>query len=378
MNIEPTVLVLGGGPSGTSIATHIARAGISTAICERSHYESTRVGEALVPAVRPLLVSLGAWDRFLQDGHLRSPGVMSVWDHPEPSETDFLFSPFGSGWHVDRARFDLSLAATAESAGALVLRDAKPISIDRTSNGWKVDLQNTNRVVSFRAQFLVDATGRASWLAQRMGSRRTDVDRMLGLMAWIPTDDSINQDRRLLLEAGESGWWYSAALPNGVLVATYMTDAALPKISHDPLAFWTSQLAQTTYTRKRLARERPSRSVKMVSANSYRMTKVTGDGWIAVGDAAMTWDPLSSQGILKAIHESRSAAAAVRAALSGDNTLLNKHAQDIIKSFDTYCKARHYFYDRVRRWPLSKFWLSRQSASASRSRIQADLHVRTA
>jgi flavin-dependent dehydrogenase len=315
----------------------------------------------LAPAVRPLLQSLGAWDRFLQDGHLRSPGVLSVWDELQPYQNDFLFSPFGDGWHIDRVQFDLSLAATAETVGAQVHCGVRPIAVTRTTAGWNVKMQFSDRLISFRSRFLVDATGRSSWLAQHMGACRMNMDRMLGVIARIPIDDSAYQDRRLLLEASDSGWWYSAALPKDILVATYMTDAAaLPKPMHDPLGFCKSRLANTTYTRKRLARRRSPSAVKIVSANSYRMSAVTGEGWIAVGDAAMTWDPLSSQGILKAIQESRSAAAAIRAALAGANTLLDEYGRCAIESFEAYCKSRNYYYNRVRRWPSSNFWVGRQ------------------
>ncbi len=96
------VAVIGGGPAGTSTAIALSKLGRSVTIFERTHYESARIGETLLPEVKPSLTALGVWEQFLVDGHLAAPGTAAAWGQPELYENDFMVNPFGNGWHVDR------------------------------------------------------------------------------------------------------------------------------------------------------------------------------------------------------------------------------------------------------------------------------------
>src|SRR5712672_3374661 len=95
------VAVLGAGPAGTAIALDLARRGYSAVVIEQSNYGGTRIGETLPPAIRPLLDRLGIWDRFLKEKHSPSFRIRSAWGRDELSENDFIFSPYGVGWHID-------------------------------------------------------------------------------------------------------------------------------------------------------------------------------------------------------------------------------------------------------------------------------------
>src|SRR5436305_1597309 len=104
------VVVVGGGPAGATTALASARAGHRVALIERSRYDGVRVGETLPPATCLPLRRVGVWERFQADGHTSSPGILSVWGSDLPLDNDFLFNPYGHGWHVDRRRFDALLA----------------------------------------------------------------------------------------------------------------------------------------------------------------------------------------------------------------------------------------------------------------------------
>src|ERR1700678_4774249 len=75
------LVVIGGGPAGSATAIALAQLGWSVTILERSHYESTRLGETLPPEIKRPLVALGAWERFLADGPMASPGITAAWGH---------------------------------------------------------------------------------------------------------------------------------------------------------------------------------------------------------------------------------------------------------------------------------------------------------
>ena len=128
------VVIIGGGPAGTATAIALAGYGWSVTILERSHYESTRIGETLPPEVRQPLTELGLWETFLADGPLESPGITVAWGEPRLYHNDFIVNPYGPGWHIDRCRFDSLLARSAEKSGVEVLPGAKRISLVRGSS----------------------------------------------------------------------------------------------------------------------------------------------------------------------------------------------------------------------------------------------------
>src|SRR5262249_57907906 len=123
---------------------------------------------------------------------------------------------------------------------------------------------------------LVDATGRAAWLARRQGARRVACDRLVGVVGVFPTAGAL-PDRRTLIEAGPDGWWYSALLPGQRLVAAYMTDAdLLPRARGDLAGFWRAQLRETPATRLRLEACAPGPALRVVAAGSFRLDRVAG------------------------------------------------------------------------------------------------------
>jgi flavin-dependent dehydrogenase len=252
------------------------------------------------------------------------------------------------------------LADAAEAAGAVVIAGARPHNVGRTRDGWWVEVRRGERIERFHARFLVDATGRTAWLARRLGSRRLRSDRMLAIVARIENADVADPDRRLLLEATSCGWWYCARLPRDVLIASCLIGpASSPQFVRDPLAFWRAELTGTEWIGKRLAGTPPPTTVKVVSAESSRLTAIGGADWLALGDAATTWDPLTSQGMFKAVAESDSAAHAIRSALAGDGAPLIEHVERITDGFRAHCRSRREYYACVDRWPESPFWLPR-------------------
>src|SRR6187401_1604518 len=98
------VVVVGGGVAGCAAAIAIARTGRSVVVFERTGYEQTRIGETLLPRARGPLAQLGVWQQFERDGHLPASGSLAAWGSEELQENQFLFSPYGNGWHLDRRR----------------------------------------------------------------------------------------------------------------------------------------------------------------------------------------------------------------------------------------------------------------------------------
>ncbi|MDQ3913117.1 MAG: tryptophan 7-halogenase, partial [Actinomycetota bacterium] len=102
--------------------------------------------------------------------------------------------------------------------------------------------------------------------------------------------------------------------------------------------------------------------LRSVAANSYRMDLVTGNNWLAAGDAALAFDPLSSQGIYHALRSGLLAARAIEDCQAGDQTALGEYSWETQRRFDRYLRMRAEYYSQERRWSCSAFWQRRQNA----------------
>jgi flavin-dependent dehydrogenase len=357
-----STIILGGGPAASATAIPLARAGHDVVILERSGFERRRVGETLPPSAKPHLCRLGAWETCRTDGHLASAGIVSVWGSVKPYESDFIFNPYGPGWQLDRRRFDERLAHLARQSGVRVYVGTRVTSCSPSDNGgWEVEAQAGQSTTRLRGRLLVDATGRGSWLARRLGVRRNSLDRLVGVVGNFPIPGGGAGDQRTVLEAAESGWWYSAMLPGERIAVAYMTDVdLLPPKPSDLDAFAGLQLRCTVQTRLRLPRGFRVEGFRAVSAASYCLDRVVGPNWIAVGDAAMAWDPLSGQGISKALETGLLASEALRQTLEGNRTALDEYERWVTAHFAGYLRARAHYYHAERRWPQSPFWQRRQ------------------
>jgi flavin-dependent dehydrogenase len=337
-------------------------------VIERSDFEDTRIGETLPPAIKSLLGKLEVWKRFLRENHSLSFGIHSAWGRPGLYANDFIFNPYGVGWHVDRSRFDAMLAQAAENAGVHVLRRAQLISIqERAGNRWCVEVGAAGKQLEWESQFLIDATGRASTLARKLGASRRTCDHLIGVVAFFTPDSrDCASSHTTLVEAVEEGWWYSAFLPDGRIVVAYMTDADIyaqrSKKSHD---FWRNELQETQHTKLRLEGWTPATVPRVVSANSSRLDMAAGKNWLAIGDAAMAFDPLSSEGVYKALETGLQGAEAIGDRFSGEAEAFLKYTAQLEEYFDRYLAVRAYYYGKERRWLNSPFWKRRHAAASS-------------
>lgn len=342
------VIVIGGGPAGSAAALVLARKGLRVALLDH-RVAAFKPGEGVAPGVKVLLRELELYDRFAADGHLPSYGNLSAWGCEELTATDFLRNPHGLGFHVDRPRFDAALRDAAAEAGVAVPDDARVAS----SGAGAVSLADGT---SMEARFFIDATGRSSWLARRSGATRIDDDALVACIALF--DDAAGDESATLIESVHDGWWYTAPLPNQQRVAVFHTDA--PLAGQCDLAHFLHRMDQTRHVRERLDGARPAGGFPLFHrAGSARLDRVYGERWAAAGDAALSFDPLSSQGILTALYAGMRLGEATAAHLAGDRGALHEYARVLSGIYLAYVRQRHLFYSAERRWPESPFWRRR-------------------
>jgi flavin-dependent dehydrogenase len=358
------VVILGGGPAGAAAALSLRghAPSLNVALVEQTNYDAPRVGETLPPTVQTVLEQLGVWETFACEGHVAAYGTCSAWGSDVLYENEFIYHPAGRGWHLDRRRFDRMLAREAESRGVTTYSNHKfTRSRPGGRGGWLLDIKpEQGGETLVEASFVIDATGRRAAFAAQRGVRKTLLDGLLGVS--VTFDAETFGDTYTLVEACEEGWWYSALLPEGKLAVFCMSDADLVKKRglNSPPA-WLDLLRRTHHTIERVRHAKPLNVPSVHAAHTQRLERSTGDAWLAVGDAATTFDPLSSQGILKSLRSGVLASYAITDYFKGTTAGLEKYEALTAREFDAYLSARSDFYGRERRWPDSPFWRRRQT-----------------
>lgn len=359
--MQVDVLILGAGPAGATAALNLAP-GCRTLLLDRQPVPAQRIGESLPPAARRLLTDMGLWEEFLAQGHAPCHGNRSVWNGAA-AEQDFMRDPDGHGWHLDRARFEAWLRAKAQARGAALLAPATIKAIDPISGGWQVVLATPSGTIQLQTRVMIDAGGRASMLGKRLGARRMRQDRLI--CGWLYGRDSHIEaaDGRSYIEAMPEGWWYSAALPGHRRVLALHTDADLPSARHLRQPGWLHAAASASPSLGALLAEAgfvADDEVRIAAAHSTVLRPGAGQGWFTVGDAALGFDPLSSQGLFNALYTGLAAAEACYRHLHGDPTASEDYRQELTRIEAAYRHHLGYWYSQETRWPEEAFWLRRQ------------------
>lgn len=359
------VAVIGGGPAGAVAARVLARAGVDVLLVDARPPAGFRVGESLVPAARNILLELGLWERFLGSGHVPCYGNVAAWGSPELVEMDFIRSPYGHGWHLDRTRFDLTLQDMAVEAGATICKPARPTWFKRCETTWRVALQTLQGCRKVDVDWLLDCSGRSYRIARGLGLARHYADRLLAFYARFRPDPraAVDQDSHTLVEAVPQGWFHTALLPSGERLVTCFTDAGTPWAKEATSREGFLALIQdTVHISRKLETHGYATAAKPqpTDARSSRLERFHGEGWLAAGDAAIAFDPLSSQGILSALYSGLKSGQAVVGYLGGDRQALLRYDVSILKLYAQFLRDRRHYYGTEQRWPESLFWKARR------------------
>ncbi len=359
---EVDVLVVGAGPAGATAALNLAPTR-TVVLVDRESHPRPKIGESLPPATRRLFTDMGICESFRSQGHSPCYGNRAVWGSPQPFDTDFLRDPDGHGWHIDRARFDLWLRRIAVDRGAILLAPGRLNSIEWDGQCWRATVVTTESVVDLIARVVIDAGGRASPVSRTLGARRKLGDKLV--CSWV--SGKARPIRRgagfTYVEATEDGWWYSAPLPGGRRVLAFHTDSDLP-------------IARSVADPKRLLeRAATNRGLGVVlsesgfsqehsgfaAAHSAMLQPFGGLAWFAAGDAACSFDPLSSQGLLNALFTGLAVAEAADRHLSGEDDAVAEYEQTLNQIVEIYRQNLSHWYAAEARWSDQPFWRRRRS-----------------
>jgi 2-polyprenyl-6-methoxyphenol hydroxylase-like FAD-dependent oxidoreductase len=357
------VLVAGAGPAGCATALSLADYAphLEVGLVDGSVARHAGIGEAVPPPIRPVLAHLGVWDAFIAAGHCPSYRTVAAWGDSRLASNEFVVHAQQAGWRLDRAVFDAMLVQAATSRSAVHLR-SKVVALAHHESEWRVSLSDGT---AHSARFVVDATGRAATVARRCSFRAVNLDTLVGccLHATSRSDGT----EGVMIETFAEGWWYTAAVPRRGRVIACMTDA--DRVLPLGLSYgegFLRLLAETKYVQQVADISRPIGRPRIFPAGSRRLQGKTTLPLLCVGDAAMCYDPVSGQGIIKALRSGIFASYAIGDFLrNGDVRGLSRYHLMLSREFAAYQEALRGYYTQEKRWANQPFWRRRTATAAT-------------
>jgi flavin-dependent dehydrogenase len=366
--VSVDVLIVGGGMAGCALAYALAQK-YSVLVLEKQLETSQqeRVGESLPAAALRSLEMLGLSDAIDQSAHSDYHSVVSIWGQGKPIRKDFFDTLDGSGLHVDRGSLNRAIKQAAIDAGVRFFHDAQLKSLSSNNDHWAIEATSLDKRCEIATRIVVDSSGRASAVARKLGLKRVNYDRAVAIHAEcsrIKTTETTslpNYQGATLIEAVENGWWYRAPLPSGKYILSFHSDSDLPitALMQKP-SYWLDALRSTKLinTGVELSKE-SALKLTVCAANSSFPKQCAGEGWLAIGDAALAFDPLSSQGMFNALTTAILAKQAIYDDLGGNSDSITSYARNIVNVYNAYQQNLTEFYRTETRWPESLFWKRR-------------------
>lgn len=353
------VAVIGGGIAGCAAVLGLAQSGIEiTWIAPEAVFED-KPGESLAAAALPLLEALGQAALLADPAHRQSQVSFTSWGSDALLERHAAAQPGGLGHVIDRARFEAGLIAeTLAQAGIARFHD-NVLSVHRQAKGWTI---STASGAAISADRIIDATGRKSLLG-RQHSKQKRLDRLVAAYAFLTqAETDIDPTPATIIEAVPGGWWYATLLADRRLALNFYSDPdLLPRRIGQRQDLWQVLVTDTRYIAQWVesAGYALTGPPGLASAGTVWLEHAAGADWLAVGDAAISFDPLSAHGMTTALWTGVEAAKAVARAVGGENEALDDYARRLRLGVDHYCGDRRAIYARERRFTHHPFWQRR-------------------
>jgi flavin-dependent dehydrogenase len=363
MSASPEVVVLGGGPSGSTAATLLAQAGHSVRLIEREKHPRFHIGESFMPDTYWVLRRLGMLDKMKASQFVNKYSVQFVTDTGKESQPFYFFEnnphECSQTWQVLRSEFDALLLDNAREHGVDVREECRVMDVtfdgDRQTGVRVRAKDDTEEVLTPRV--VVDATGQSSVIANRLKIRQP-MPRLKKATVWSyfkgakREPGKLDEGATLVLQlAQKKGWFWYIPQHNDVISVGVVADMDYifkPGGEADLEAIFWREVENCPAVKARLEGSERVDVYRTTKDFSYRATRAAGDGWVLVGDAFGFLDPIYSSGLQLAFRSGSMAADAVIDGLKANDlsaAKLGAWATDYVAGMDRVRKLVYAYYD---------------------------------
>jgi flavin-dependent dehydrogenase len=356
------VVVIGGGPSGSTCSTLLAQHGHKVELFEREHFPRFHIGESLIPYTYHVIQRLGLLDHMKQSYFTKKYSVQFINENGKLSEP-FYFDQHdeherSQTWQVRRSEFDHLMLTNARKHGVNVHEGARVLEVlfegDRAVGVRVKPEGEPERIV--KAKVVVDASGQSSLIIDRLNLREWD-EQLKKAAVWTYwkgayRDEGKNGGATLVMSTEKrKGWFWYIPLHDDILSVGVVADhnhlfnADRPK---DLEKLYFEEVDRCPGLQPRLANATRCDVFRAQKEYSYRAKQAAGNGWCLVGDAFGFLDPLYSSGVLLALKGGSMAADAIDTAIKANDTsekMLRAWEKEFTTGMDRMRRLVCAFYD---------------------------------
>tara|TARA_B100000809_G_scaffold152831_1_gene150235 strand:- start:1630 stop:2877 length:1248 start_codon:yes stop_codon:yes gene_type:complete len=321
-------VVVGGGPAGATAATILAQYGRRTAVVEREQFPRYHVGESLMPYTWFTFNRLGVLDWFKEAACPKKYSVQFVSTTGQVSQPFYFFETIkhecSTTWQVRRSDFDRMLLDNAQAKGASIHQGVtirEPIMHGTKVAGVRGTMADGAPAI-FHADAVIDASGRDTFLASKLGWKKRDADlNKIAIFSYYKgatRDSGLDEGATTVAYVPEKGWFWYIPLPDDTVSVGIVAESDyLYRDTRDPKSIFEREVKDCVWINDHLSTGCRIEPVRVTGEFSYRADKIGGDGFCLAGDAFSFLDPVFSTGVFMALKSGEMAADAVHCGLTG-------------------------------------------------------------
>jgi flavin-dependent dehydrogenase len=347
------VIVIGGGPAGTTAATLLAQQGLSVTLLEKERFPRFQIGESLLPYNNDLFARLGVSDQLASGNYVPKYGAYFVTGDGRVAYSfrfdQRLQDPYRRSFQVKRADFDHLLLTNAEKQGVRVLQQTAVASVDLSDPERAVVRTAARETLS--ARFVVDASGHSSVIGNRHGGRE-EVESLKKIAFFahyrnVPRAEGKDGGSTVIVVLKNAWFWLIPVSDDVMSVGLVVDRDHYTKCGLEPEALLKETIAASPWVAERMKHAERVTQVYARKDFSFRMKNMVGPNYVLTGDAAGFLDPIFSTGVFMAMKSADFAAdAAAERLRSGSMAKLYAYQRDVSRGLDEYLRFIEHFYRR--------------------------------